>query len=634
MPTRMRKLFPPLLAGLLVTLSAGPAAAQRAPAVPAACADFYGHANAAWLRQNPLPPGANSLSRWDQLNAQGLSQRDQVLAATTAPAGATVSVRLADLFASAQDEAAIEAAGLKSVQPLLAIIDRIKRPKDIAPAVAALHAAGMPVLVSLQVLRDSEGKPYAQVGPGGLGLPDEGFYASTDPLAQSVEVRYVAAVAAWLRQSGTPEAKLVEQAGWVGRMERDLAKATLAGTPFQVMAFQDAQKIAGSVNLDGILKAHGLQATQVAVSSPGYFRALDTLIANTKPEQWKVYLKAQVLRDMASALGKAYHDPWAQLYEVTLAGQAAPTPRAVRVRWALESRVPEMLDAAYTQRFLPVPRQQRARAIATSVQASAVSAVERASWLSPAGKASALQRLKAMTVQVGRSVPDNVFDELKFTRTDLAGNVLALRRWLMKYALVRAETAWPAEQWQPLVAYLPQENRLLVTAATLQPPLLDDTGSAADYGAFGALVAQQLSLAIQTWDGADAAAWSKRATPLIAQFNAYPATGGATKVNGARSFPQNQADLAGLELAWAALNAQGSPDAATSKAFFTGWASLWARQDKDTALAAAQATANHAPVKWRVNGPLSNLPAFGQAFACQGKVAMQRPAKDQVALWR
>jgi putative endopeptidase len=634
MPTCMRKLFSPLLAGLLVTLAAGPAAAQRVPAVPAACADFYGHANAGWLRQNPLPAGKTSFSRWDQLNALGLSQRDQVLAATTAPAGATVSIRLADLFASAQDEAAIEAAGLKSVQPLLAIIDKIKRSKDIAPAVAALHAAGMPVLVDLQVLRDNQGNPYAQVGPAGLGLPDPGFYASTDPLVQPVEVQYLAAVAQWLKLAGTPEARMVEHAGWVGRMERDLAKATLAGTPFQVLASKDAQKIGGSINLDGILKAHGLKATQVAVSSPGFFRALDTLIANTKPEQWKVYLRAQVLRDMAPTLGKAFHDPWARLYEVTLAGQAAPTPRAVRARLALEARVPELIEAAYTQRFLPVPRQQRAQAVADAVKASAIAAVEGAAWLSPAGKAAARQRLGSMVVQVGANAPDNVFDNLKFSRTDLAGNVLALRRWLMPYALVRARYAWPAEQWQPFVAWLPQENRLLVTAATLQPPLIDDAGSAADYGAFGALVAQQLSLAIQTWDGADATAWSQRATPLIAQYNAYSATGGATRVNGTRSFAQNQADLAGLELAWAALNAQGTPDAAASKAFFTGWAGLWARQDKDTALAAAQATANHAPGKWRVNGPLSNLPAFGQAFACKGKVAMQRPAKDQVALWR
>jgi len=131
--------------------SAAPAAAQRAPAAPDACADFYGHANSAWLAQNPLPAGATSHSRWDQLNTLGVQQRDQVLAATTAPANATVSVRLADLFASAQDEAAIEAQGIRPIQPMLAIVDKIRRNRDVAPAIAALHAAGVPVLVGFGI---------------------------------------------------------------------------------------------------------------------------------------------------------------------------------------------------------------------------------------------------------------------------------------------------------------------------------------------------------------------------------------------------------------------------------------------------------------------------------------------------
>ncbi len=633
MPSRMKPLLSPLLGSLLLTLAAAPVAAQRTPAAPQACADFYSYTNAAWLRANPLPARADRFSRWDQLIALGRTQRDQVLAATTAPAGATVSVRLADLFASAENEAAIEAAGLRPIEPLLAIVNRIKRPKDVAKAIASLHAAGMPVLVDLQVQRDATGKPYAQIGPAGMGLPDPGFYASADPLVQPVEAKYGAAVSEWLRLTGTPQAKLAAETAAVLQIERDLAKSVLAATPFQVMAARDAAKVAGALDLEGVLAAHGLKATQVAMTGPGFFQALNQHLAKTKPEQWKAYLRAQIARDMAPTLGKAFHGPWADLYEVTLAGQAAPTPRGARARGILEARVPEFLDAAYTQRFLPVPRQQRAQAIAAAVKTSALAAVERSTWLSAAGKTSARQRLETMQVQVGSEVPDNVFDDLRFSRDGFAGNVLNLRRWLMKYALVRARFAWPAEQWQPLVVWLPQENRLLVTAATLQPPLLDDGGSAADFGGLGALVGQQMSLSLQAWDGADAAAWSARSTPLIAQYNVYSATGGATRVNGNRSFAQNQADLAGLELAWDALNAQGTPDANASKAFFTGWASLWARQDKATALAAAQAGSDHAPSKWRVNGPLANLPAFGQAFGCRAG-AMQRPAKQQVALWR
>jgi putative endopeptidase len=631
MPLRLTGLSAALLT---LALAPAPALAQRATTPPAACADFYGHVNSTWLAQNPLPAGPAHFSRWDQLNAAGASQRDQMLNATTAPEGALVSQKLADLFASAQDDAAIEAAGTNALKPLFAIVDKIRRPRDIGPAIAALHAAGMPVLVDLQVLRDSSGNAYAQIGPGGIGLPDAGFYTAPEPEVVTVRNRYGAALAEWLRLTGSPQDKLVEHTTWVAAMELRLARATRSGTPFQVLKLEDAQTVAGQLDLEKLLAAHGLRAEQVALSGSAFLTTVNQMITEMKPEQWKVYLRAQITRDMAPALGRAFRDPWVGLYDEVLAGQDRATPRAVRARQLLEARVPELLDAAYMERFLPANRQTRGQEIAENVRRAAIAAVDRAGWLSAAGKAQAKARLQAMTIQVGRELPENVFVELKFNRQDLAGNVLALRRWLMKYAQVRAHFAWPAEQWTPLVAYMPQENRLVVTAATLQPPVLDDSGSAAGYGGLGALIAQQMMLGQQVFAGSDATAWSQRATPLIAQYNAYSAAGGPTKVNGTRSFVQNQADLAGLEIAWAALNAQATPDATAQQAFFAGWASMWARHDVPAALATAQATDQHAPSKWRVNGPLANLPAFAAAYGCKAGQPMLRPAAQQVALWR
>lgn len=611
-----------------LALAASPAFAQ-----PAACTDFYGHANAAWLAANPLPADRKALSRWDQLAQLGRQQHEQVLAATTAPAEATVSLQLAHLLASAQDEAAIEAAGTRALAPVFEIIDGIRRKKDIPEAIVALHAAGLPVAVDLQVLRDRQGRPYAQVGPGGMGLPDPAFYTGAEPELAIVRNAYKAALVDWLAAAGASREDAAVQAEAAWQLELALARGTGALAPAQVTALDAAQAGAGDLDLAALLQAHGLQASQIALANPGFLTALDAQFDAVKPAQWKHYLRAQVLRLMAPALPKAFHDPYANLYDVILGGMPQPLPRAVRARQMLEARVPEFLDAAYTERFLPVPRQQRAQAIAGEVRAAAGRAIDEAAWLSAEGRAAARQRLDAMQVQVGLEVPSNVFDGLQFRPDDLAGNVLALRRWLMPYALVRARSAWPAEQWQPLVAWLPAENRLVMTAATLQPPVLGDEGGAADYGSFGALVAQQMMLAFQAWDGADAASWNQRAQPLVAQYNAYSATGGATRVNGTRSFLQNQADLAGLEIAWRALAAGGEPTQDQARAFFTGWAGLWARQDEAQALADAQATADHAPAKWRVNGPLANLPAFGQAHACKAG-PMQRAAKDQVSLWR
>lgn len=629
MPARLTA----LASALLLTLAVAPATAAAA-AAPVACTDFYSTVNSAWIAQNPLPAGSNHFSRWDQMAAIGVQQRDLMLAATTAPANAHVSTYLADLLASAQDEAAIEAAGTAPLQPLLAIVDKIRKTRDIAPAIAALHDLGLPIVVDVKIQRDAQGVPYAQIGPGGLGLPDASFLTSTSSEAAAVQLKYRAALTTWFGLAGVKPKDVAKQVEWATQMEMALAKATSAGgTPFQQMDMAQAVGVTGALELEKLLAARGLKASRVALTGPQFFAELNTQIANADAKQWQAYLRAQILREMAPSLGRAFHDPWAQLYDVTLAGQTAPTPRGVRARQVLEANMPEFLDAAYTERFVPLARQQRGQQIAEAVRTAAIAAVDRAAWLSAAGKADAKTRLQEMQIEVGRSLPDAVFAELKLSRTDLAGNILSLRRWLQKYALVRAQFAWPTEQWQPLVALLPQENRLVVSAATLQPPVLDDSGSASAYGSFGALVAQQVAVALQNWTGADATAWATRATPLIAQYDAYAAAGATTKVSGTRTFAQNQADLAGLEIAWAALNAAGPVDANAAKSFFTGWASIWARNDQPTALALEQATTLHAPSKWRVNGPLANLPAFGTAFACKAG-PMQRAAKVQVALWR
>ena len=114
---------------------------------------------------------------------------------------------LDDFWASGLDEDAVERDGAGPIAPLLARIGAIRKPQDVAPAIAALHQVGIPVAfnftadIDLRKLDTYMGY-FAQ---GGLGLPDASFYTRTDPDARALLGRYNGYVQKILVLAGTPQ---------------------------------------------------------------------------------------------------------------------------------------------------------------------------------------------------------------------------------------------------------------------------------------------------------------------------------------------------------------------------------------------------------------------------------------------
>jgi predicted metalloendopeptidase len=104
---------------------------------------------------------------------------------------------------------------------------------------------------------------------------------------------------------------------------------------------------------------------------------------------------------------------------------------------------------------------------------------------------------------------------------------------------------------------------------------------------------------------------------------------------------ENLADLGGLSIAYDAFqHAQrgqppaGSQDGLTpAQRFFLSYAETWRFLLREETLRARLLTDEHAPPKYRVLGPLANLPAFAAAFHCKPGDAMVRPAKDRPNHW-
>lgn len=315
-----------------------------------------------------------------------------------------------------------------------------------------------------------------------------------------------------------------------------------------------------------------------------------------------------------------------------------------------------MLAREYVARFLPAETRSRAEAIANDVRAALGRAVERNTWMSEATRAEAKAKVAKLTIEIGAPRRDLDYTVQPMGRTSFGSNMLIASTWHHREEMRRigrgnAERRWDVLPQQPALAYDLAHNRLIVTAAVLQPPVLDMTQDAAgQYGSFGALVAHELGRSVDAkgrlveakgdvrtwWTPADDAAWAARANKLAAQYSAYPYPGveGLT-VNGTLTRDENIADLGAVELGLDALAASQPADAAKAReSFFRSWAALWRQQaTADTARHLA-ATSVQAPGQWRANGPLSNQPAFAETFKCKAGNAMLRKPEDQVSIWR
>ncbi|KFN44904.1 M13 family metallopeptidase [Arenimonas oryziterrae] len=633
----MTPAFRPLLAMLALTLVSGSAEAAKkpaAPAAPAACADFYGNVNAAWLKAHPLPAGADSFSRWDELNALAAQQTRDLTRSGTRVGDGRASALLADLIASGQDENGMDAASKAALAPLLARVDAIKKPKDLAQALIALQAAGVPVVYDFDVLRDPQnGQPRATLIPNGLGLADPAFYGSADPELQRVGGLYRAYLADLLKFSGVPGDKLAEQTSQAITLENELAQAMAAPTA-QSQSPAAAAKAYPQLLLADFLKSQGVAAAEITIQQPNYFRNVDRMIAKTPVPQWKAYLRAQILHSMAPTLASDYRRAYASLVDDGIA-KRQPRTQTDRVALLVQEEAADLLSAAYAERYVSAAQEQKADAIGAAIRAAGKRAIDRATWLDADAKTAANKQLDAMYLAIGKPMIPVAFTSLAFNRDQYAANVLALRRWQRARAIARLERPiwpWPVSQTHPVVGFEPAENRLIVTAAALQAPVFSGQSDGADYGALGALMAQQISTGMHMPANVEQA-WATRSQPLVAQYNAYTVVG-ANKVNGERTRAQNAADLVGVEIAWDAFNTQSTPDFAAKKAFFVAWGSLWARQDRDAALVASMPTATYAPAKWRVNGTVVNQPLFPKIFACKAGQPMFKADKDMVSLLR
>jgi len=136
------------------------------------------------------------------------------------------------------------------------------------------------------------------------------------------------------------------------------------------------------------------------------------------------------------------------------------------------------------------------------------------------------------------------------------------------------------------------------------------------------------------WEPAVNASFKERTSCVARQYSGYELQG--LKVNGELTLGENIADLGGTKLAFQAYRTmrKDAPDRVTAggysedQQFFLAMGQAWCAKSRPEVERLRLKTDPHSPPRFRVQGPLSNLPEFAEAFSCS------RPASEQAcSVW-
>jgi len=635
------------------------------------CTDFYEYANGTWRAQNPIPAGK---PRWSRRGVSRDTNKQQVralveeLAAKSDwPAGSPEQL-ISDHHASCVDEAAVDAAGLTPVAPLLADLDAIKTPADVQRAIRRLHDLGIAAPFGETGAFDNhEPKDFLlNIVAGGLGLPDRDAYLKADAAAGALRDKYRQHVARVLALGGMPDKATAAAATAVLALEKRLAEASLdaktAGDPAATehkMTYAQLKALAPHVDWDKYFDEAALPREPVNVTEPKFLQQVDKELKTTPVATWKIYLRWQLLDAASPALSKPFAEEAFAFKDKTLGGASEMSPRAQRCLDSTLALLGEPVGRKYTDKYFPPAAKAKANEIKNNLLAVLKEDVSGLAWMAPDTKQKALAKLDSMSVQLGYPDHWKDFSKVQIRRDAFWANVAQARKFAVDD--VRRQVGKPTDRngWQlpPFSpdAYLDaQLNELVVPAGFLQPPYFNVAATdAANYGALGAGLAHDMTHAFDVtgatldaagraqnwWTDADQKEFHKRAQCIVDQYEGFTIEPGAHH-QGKLVLNEALGDQAGIHFAYLALQksmaAHPVPtvDGFTpAQQFFLAWGQFRGEAMGIETQRQIIKGDTHAVPKFRVIGPLSNLPEFAQAFACKAGAPMVRAADQRCAVW-
>jgi predicted metalloendopeptidase len=632
--------------------------------------DFYRYVNGVWLDSTEIPADRTSTGVFMDLRDRA---REDVRAIIEEVASrddlepGSDEQKVADLYNSFMDVGSLNALGMSPLSDELAAIDAIADKRELVAYFArnAIDGGGGPFIPYIWVDGKDSTRYVTYLEQSGLGLPDRDYYFNDDERSRELRAAYVEHMETMFELAGLD--RPAESAAVLMDLETEIAShhwTTVQNrdseATYNKFAIDDLAELGTAFDWTAFVEAAGLAGeADLIIRQPSYVEGLNRILEQTPLDDWKTYLRWKLLDSSASYLSADLDDQNFEFYGRILNGQKEQRPRWKRAVDVVNSNIGEVVGKVYVARHFPPEAKSRMVDLVENLRTAYGQAIEELDWMTAETKVAALDKLAKFTPKIGYPDRWEDYSQLEIVGGDLVGNVRRANRY--SFELFRQRLDGPIQKWLWIMTpqtvnagYIPTQNEIIFPAAILQPPFFNlAADDAVNYGAIGAVIGHEMGHGFDDqgskydgegnlrnwWTEQDLHEFKKRTGSLVDQFAAFQVFDDLN-VNGELTLGENIGDLSGLTIAYKAYRiALGDDEAPVldgftgDQRFILGWGQVWKYKATEEAARNLVLTDPHSPARFRVNGPLPNMPEFVAAFDVQEGDGMYMPPEERVKIW-
>ena len=412
--------------------------------------DFFQYVNGGWLKNNPVPASESRWGSFSEVNESNMKVLLKVCEAAAADKNATAGSnkqKIGDFYATGMDSTKLEADGTKPLQPSFDRINKIADINSIVVEIANQQTMFMSPAFGFYAGQDDKNSTVIvpQFYQSGLGMPDKDYYSNQDERSKGIRDAYVKHITTLFELTGSTPAEAEQAAKAVLALETKLAAVSLSRTAkrdpnltYNKKTIAEMDALAPRIGFAKYLEALGVNnAAYILLDNPKFMQTVNDMLASISVNDWKTYLKWNVISGSASLLNNAMVMEDFNFNEGVLKGTKEIKPRYKLVLENTDQFLGEALGELYCSEAFTPETKARALEMVNNLGIALKERIDSLDWMSPETKVKALAKLGTFINKIGYPDKWRDYSKLNIDRSSYSDNVMRaaqfeLTVWLLK----------------------------------------------------------------------------------------------------------------------------------------------------------------------------------------------------------